>query len=688
MTPALICARGVEHVLAGELKELGLPGFLEAGVCYLDGGLEDAYRAVVWSRVAARVLVPLAEFPGDDPQTLYDTLHAIPWQDHFGIGDTFAIDVAVAKGRSDHSRFLAQRAKDAIVDHFREATGERPNVDVESPDVRLHLHWSRTATLSVDLAGPLHRRGYRPKGALAPLRETLAAALLRMSEWTPGQALIDPMCGSGTFVVEAACQVRGIAPGKNVRLGRWRGNDHERFRALQEEARAAEDHERPLRIFARDRDPEAIALCRESLSLAGVHGVDLACGEFKDLVPPIEEAGHVVINPPYGERLGERGELLRLYPLIGDVLKQQFGGWQAHVLASDKHLGGRVGLKAKRKSPVFNGSLDCLFSSYDVRAAKGESTPRWRKPREESSMFGNRLRKNRKRLKGWAKGAKLEAWRAYDADIPEYNVAVDVYGDRVLLQEHRRPHSVDPAVADDRLSDAILLAAEVMGVPEDNVHVRVRHRQQGSQYEKRSSSGERFPVREGELLFEVNLDDYLDTGLFLDHRSLRKMCAEAAAGGSFLNLFAYTCSASVYAAAKGARVTSVDLSGRYLDWGKSNFRRNEIDPLEHSFIRSDVVRWLGGHGGRYECVLLAPPSYSKSKSMSGDLDLKRDHAGLIEDAYGCLTKGGVLFFSTHARAFELDADLAQRLGAVEITKKTVPRDFPKGPHRTWRFERS
>jgi 23S rRNA (guanine2445-N2)-methyltransferase / 23S rRNA (guanine2069-N7)-methyltransferase len=687
VTPTLICARGVEHVLASELKDLGLPGFLETGVCYLEGGLEDAYRAVIWSRVAARVLVPLLEFPGDDPQTLYDAINAIPWQEHFGIGDTFAIDVAVAKGRSDHSRFLAQRAKDAIVDHFRDATGERPNVDVESPDVRLHLHWSRTATLSVDLAGPLHRRGYRPKGALAPLRETLAAALLRLSEWTPDKPLLDPMCGSGTFVVEAACQARRIAPGKNIRLGRWRGNDHDRFRSLQEEARAGEDHDRPLMIYARDRDPEAIALCRESLALAGVQGVDLACGDFKDLTPPDGEPGHVVINPPYGERLGERGELLMLYPLIGDVLKQKFGGWQAHVLASDKHLGARVGLKPKRKAAVFNGSLDCRFSSYDVRAAVGDSIPRWRKPREESSMFGNRLRKNRKRLKGWAKGAKLEAWRVYDADIPEYNVALDVYGDRVLLQEHRRPHSVDPALADDRLNDAILLAAEVMGVAEENVHVRVRHRQQGSQYEKRSSSGERFPVSEGELLFEVNLDDYLDTGLFLDHRSLRKMCADAAAGASFLNLFAYTCTASVYAAAKGARVTSVDLSGRYLDWGKSNFRRNGLEPLEHSFVRSDVVRWLSGHSGRYECVLLAPPSYSKSKSMSGDLDLKRDHVSLIEDAYGCLTSGGVLFFSTHARAFELDAELAARLGAEDITTQTVPRDFPKGPHRTWRFVR-
>lgn len=687
MTPALICARGVEHVLASELKELGLPGFLEAGVCYLDGGLEDAYRAVLWSRVAARVLVPLLEFPGDDPQTLYDALREVPWQDHFGIGDTFVIDVAVAKGRSDHSRFLAQRAKDAIVDHFRDATGERPSVDVESPDIRLHLHWSRSATLSVDLAGPLHRRGYRPKGALAPLRETLAAALLRLSEWTPDQALIDPMCGSGTFVVEAACRARRIAPGKSVRLGRWRGHDHARFRALQEEALAGEDHESPLKIFARDRDPEAIALCRESLELAGVQGVDLGCEDFKDLEPPAGTTGHVVINPPYGERLGERGELLRLYPLIGDVLKQRFGGWQAHVLASDKQLGGRVGLKAKRKTPVFNGSLDCLFSSYDVRAAKGDATPRWRKPREESSMFENRLRKNRKRLKGWVKGAQLEAWRVYDADIPEYNVAVDVYGDRVLLQEHRRPHSVDPGLADDRLSDAITLAAEVMGVDQDKVHVRVRHRQQGSQYEKRSSSGERFVVREGEHLFEVNLDDYLDTGLFLDHRSLRKMCADAAAGGSFLNLFAYTCTASVYAAAKGARVTSVDLSGRYLDWGKSNFQRNELEPLEHSFVRSDVVRWLGEHRGRYECVLLAPPSYSKSKSMSGDLDLKRDHVSLIEDAYGCLKPDGVLFFSTHARAFELDGELGKQLGAEEITTKTVPRDFSK-PHRTWRFVRS
>lgn len=691
----LTCARGTEPALESELVALGLAPQVGVGAVTVLGDLESAYRALMWSRVASRVLVPIAGFEAEDADALYEHAAKIAWWEHLGEDDTFIVEVAAARGRDDHTRYLAQRTKDAIVDVLRERLGARPNVDARDPNVRIHLHWAHPCTLSIDLGGALHRRGYRPRGAPAPLRETLAAAMLHLSGWTPDATLLDPMCGSGTLLVEGACIARDRAPGLERPLGTWRGHDrgaHSRvLTEARERATAASD--RPLAIYGRDRDPEAIALARESLAAAGVaRGVTLEVGELADARAPTE-SGHLVVNPPYGERLGTRGDLLRLYPQIGDVLKHRFGGWRAHVLASDRDLLGRVGLRSDSKIELNNGPLECVFASYAIRAAKSDdASPGWRKARPEAAMFRNRLAKNDRRLRGWAKGQRLDAWRVYDADIPEYNVSIDRYGDAVVLQEHRRPHHVDAKLADARLQDAMLVVKEVLGTEDDALHVRVRvrHRSEGAarpgQYEKRADEGVRSVVREGAHLFEVNLNDYLDTGLFLDHRRLRKIVADAAAGETLLNLFAYTCTASVYAGARGARVTSVDLSAPYLEWGRANFERNEIEPRGHEFVRADVVQWLSGPPReKYRAILLAPPSYSRSKGMRAELDVVRDHPALIRDAMRRLAPGGALFFSTHARAFELDASLESSLVAEEITDATVPRDFPRGPHRTWRF---
>lgn len=693
MQLVVTCAAGTEAVLEAELRDLGVePTGTQAGARSFEGGIEDAYRVALWSRVASRVLITLTEFEAEDPGALYEAVRAFPWEEHLGARETFAVECVVARERrGDHTRFLALKTKDAVVDRLREVLGARPDVDRADPDVRLRLRWGAPCTLSLDLRGPLHRRGVRPPGARAPLRENLAAALLAMSGWSPEEPLVDPMCGSGTFLVEAAWRARDVAPGlRGPPLGGWRGHDRECWRALRKEAeeRRAAAVERPLRLFGFDADPGAVRSARRALAAAGV-SVPVVRRELRDLEPPVEEPGHLIVNPPYGQRLGPRGEvaegargeLVVLYGRLGDVLKERFDGWTAHVLAPPA-LTRSVGLRPVRRHVVFNGPLECRLASFPVRGRSGDRPKRgWRR---EADAFANRLRKNRKRLGRWARKERLQAFRIYDRDIPEYAVTVDLLGDEVIVSELARPKKVDARKADARLKDVMRIVSEVLEVDERRVHLRVRARQGEGQYDRRSQIGARHAVREGGLRFWVNTRDYLDVGLFPDQRRLRARAAEAARSARFLNLFAYTCSASVYAAAAGARCTSVDLSQTYLRWGEDNFRLNELDPSRHAFVRTDARRFLQRTRDRWDVTFLNPPSFSRSKAMDGDFVVTRDHPALIEAAMGVTE--GVLFFSTHARDFELRLD--RRWEAEEITAAVRSPDYPRSPLRVWEIRRS
>ncbi|MEM9067350.1 MAG: bifunctional 23S rRNA (guanine(2069)-N(7))-methyltransferase RlmK/23S rRNA (guanine(2445)-N(2))-methyltransferase RlmL [Myxococcota bacterium] len=680
------CAAGTEEVLRTELAELGLqPSEGDAGLVRLRASLRDAYRIVLWSRIASRVLLVLKRFSANDPDELYEAVRAISWEEHLGPDETLAVDCVVSRERrGDHTRFLALRTKDAVVDQLRERLGARPNVDRENPDVALRLRWAEEASLSLDLGGPLHRRGYRAAGAPAPLRENLAAALIALSGWTPDQPLVDPMCGSGTFLIEAAWKARDVAPGLGrTELGGWRGHDERAWAALVAEAqeRRVAGRSNAMQLWGFDVSADAIQGARGALRRADVQ-VPLERRDVRDLDAPAAN-GQLVVNPPYGVRLDARGskrdadhgEVAVLYGRLGDRLKTHFGGWTAHVLAPVE-LVPAVGLKPKSRAVVFNGALECRFASFPIRARQGRSDRSWR---ASADPFANRLRKNRKKLQGWAKGARLEVYRIYDADIPEFNVAVDVVGEHVLVSEYARPKKVDAALADARLQDVMRVVPVVLEVDDRRVHLRVRARQGSGQYEKRGSAGSSIAVREGAHRFHVNLEDYLDIGLFPDQRQLRVEAARAAAGKTFLNLFAYTCSASVYAAAEGAHTTSVDLSNTYIEWGEANFRLNELDPAAHRFLRRDVLAFLRQSRDLWDVVFLNPPSFSRSKAMDGDFVVERDHAALIEDAME--RTRDVLFFSTHARRFELDPSIAERFEVR--TLKVVPRDFQRSPFQAW-----
>jgi 23S rRNA (guanine2445-N2)-methyltransferase / 23S rRNA (guanine2069-N7)-methyltransferase len=722
------CPRNTEGLVLDELRELGAASTSEtrSGVAF-SGPLSLAYKACLWSRIASRVLMRLQSFPVAELDDLYDGVHRMPWEDHLASSGTLAVDVTSTISRGPladvNTHFAELRVKDAVVDRFRARTGTRPSVDLARPSLRLNIHLAPTeTTVSLDLSGgPLHRRGYRLEAGEAPLKENVAAAILVRAGWKgiaeTGGALVDPMCGSGTMLLEGALIAGDVAPGllrAYYGFFGWKGFERPAWDDLLREAE--ERRESGLRtlpkLFGFDAEARAVSIARANARRAGLAGrVFFETRDLASLSSPVAGPGLVATNPPYGKRLGEVRDLTEVYETLGERLKTSFAGWEAAIITGNPELSAHLGLRAHRVNVLYNGPIECkllLFhigpprtrksSGADTAAGEGnEGTP-------EGSPFENRLRKNLKHLRRWAAREDIHCYRLYDADIPEYAVAVDLYEDWAHVQEYAPPGDIDPVRARRRLKEAVAAVPGVLGIPAAQVALKVRRPQRGAdQYQKVGDQQRFLEVREGGLRFLVNLSDYLDTGLFLDHRQTRALIRDLAPGRRFLNLFAYTGSATVYAAAGGAATTtSVDLSTTYLDWARRNLELNGFSGAAHSFVRADCLEWLGVTGqatagrrgavagprsGSYDLIFLDAPTFSNSKSMTTELDIQRDHPQLIRAALRLLSPGGILLFSTNFRRFKLDADLAQQHQVADITKQTIPPDFARNSriHACFRF---
>jgi 23S rRNA (guanine2445-N2)-methyltransferase / 23S rRNA (guanine2069-N7)-methyltransferase len=579
-------------------------------------------------------------------------------------------------------------------------TGERPDIRPERPDVLLHLHVEGpTALLSVDFSGEsLHRRGYRSEGGRAPLKENVAAAVLLRAGWTQvaadGGTLVDPMCGSGTFLTEAALIAADAAPAlerEYFGFSGWRGHDAALWQALLEEARARRAARPPRRcIIGSDIDSEAVRMSLANAQAAGVADwLHVEKRALTEVVRPPGPPGLVVANPPYGERIGAESGLQTVYSELGATLRERFQGWQAAILTGNPPLARNLGIYAKRTHRVFNGTIECRLLRFDLNEASAQ------RPAEEvradwsnrpgAQMFANRLRKNLQRLDPWAVREGIECFRVYDADMPEYAFAIDLYGKvarHVYVQEYAPPKTVNQESARERRREALAVLPEVLAVPPVQIHSRVRKAQKGAgQYEKRENAEERHVVHEGGLKFWVNFRDYLDTGLFLDHRIMRGMLRDWAKGADFLNLFCYTGSATVYAAAGGARSSvSVDLSNTYLDWAHENLLLNGFRSTAHELYRADCLEWLMDQeagGPRFDLIFVDPPTFSNSKRMDGVLDVQRDHVGMIQRAAKLLRPGGRLVFSTNYTRFKLEAAALSDFAIEDIGAATIPKDFER-----------
>jgi 23S rRNA (guanine2445-N2)-methyltransferase / 23S rRNA (guanine2069-N7)-methyltransferase len=703
------CAKGLEYLLADELLALGVPHATAtvAGV-NADGELRDAQRVVLWSRLASRALWPLAAFDCADEAALYAGVAALPWPQHLAEGDSLAVDAHVSGEVITHARFAAQRIKDAVVDRMRAEGFERPSVDVEHPDLRLNLSLRKgRATLSVDLGGgSLHKRGWRAAVHEAPLKENLAAAVLMRAGWpqryATGGGLLDPMCGSGTLLIEGALMAAEVAPG--LRFGklpptRWKGFDPAGWNTLLAEAETrAEAGLAALRpvFFGSDLDPLAIAGARENAEAAGVAAaLQLDVRDVAALQAPAGViGGSVVCNPPYDARLAADPAL---YRTLGEALRRAVPDWRGSLLCGDDDLAFATGLRATKKYRMFNGALECALIVCDPVAPPAREPAPPRELGEGAQMVANRLRKNLQKLKKWREREGISCFRAYDADLPEYAAAIDVYVEdggagRTFLhvQEYAAPASIDQEAARRRFGDLLAAAREVFAVPAERVAVKSRSRGKGgSKYGRFQAREEFIVVREHGARLQVNLFDYLDTGLFLDHRPLRARMAREAVGKRFLNLFCYTGVASVEAAVAGAaQTTSVDLSGTYLEWCARNLALNGHGGQAHQLVQADALRWLEAERGRYDVIFCDPPTFSNSKRAE-DFDVQAEHLRLLRAAVARLAPGGVLYFSNNFRRFRLDEEgVAGFASCEDISPRTIDTDFERNPriHRAWRLQ--
>ena len=702
-------ARGFEELLKSELTELGAQDakVAQGGVHYWADD-ETLYRTLLWSRLSSRILLPIVQAKVFSDLDLYSAVVGVNWLDYFDDKVHFFVDFNGTNQEIRHTQFGAMRVKDGIVDYFERHGRARPNVDKEQPDIRIHAYLNRDeVVLSLDLSGDaLHMRGYREDTGKAPLRETLAAAIVLRSGWQRGTPLVDPMCGSGTLLIEAAQMEAQIAP-QLYRLhwgfDFWQGHNQAAWEKVKEEAlalaEAEKQHENLPHFYGFDLDHRVLQKAKQNAKNAGVaHLMQWQQGDVAAIKNPSPDvAGTVICNPPYGERLGTTPALIALYSVFGQRLKQQFAGWNASIFSGEPSLLDCLRLRSHRQFKAKNGPLDCVQKNYQIaeRAEQGavENALEFERTSSVSSDvavdFANRLQKNIKKIEKWAKQQGLDAYRLYDADLPEYNLAVDRYADHIVVQEYAAPKNIDENKARQRLLDAVNATLNVTGIETNKLILKVRQKQKGTnQYEKLANKGEYFYVNEYGAKLWVNLTDYLDTGLFLDHRLTRKMLGEMAQGKDFLNLFAYTGSATVHAAlGKAKSTTTVDMSNTYLNWAEQNLLLNDIEGKQHKLIQADCLQWLEQCDRQFDLIFVDPPTFSNSKRMEDSWDVQRDHIKLMTNLKRILRPNGTIVFSNNKRGFKMDFAKLEELGlsAVEISHKTLPLDFERNKqiHNCW-----
>ena len=709
--------KGFETLLFHELRDiLGSSGATlekKYGGVEIRAGIDSVYRVCLHSRLANRVFCELGRAQVEDENQLYQAVYQIDWGAHLNARDSIAVSATLSRSRLDHTHFVALKAKDAIVDQFRENCGSRPVVEKKQPDFQVHINIHHNqASISLDLSGEsLHRRGYRLQHSGAPLKEHLAAALLVQAGWEPrkdaARRLVDPMCGSGTFAIEAAMMVANIAPGLErsyFGFNKWRLHQPELWQACVDQARQAIELQPEAIVYASDYDAGALEIARANAERAQVeHMIEFSHQQVGELeLPPAQTDTLVICNPPWGRRLQGEQDLGRIYADLGSAV-QRLAPARLAIISANPDLLHRLKLKRISRKEVRNGPLECLFAIFATVGDKEAAsvTPAVSVVSDEIALpLRNRLAKNARHLQRWARRNNISCYRIYDADLPEFAFALDRYQSEIApevewyhLQEYQAPATIEADTAEYRIGVATEVVRELFSIPDDRLFCKTRSRQRGpSQYQKQGSRNEFYQVREGEASLLINLSDYLDSGLFLDHRITRELVYQRSAGKTVLNLFCYTGAVGVQAGLGGASsILNVDLSATYLKWARENHLLNGLDDeTRYQFLRADIVELLHkperfALRQAYDLIFFDPPSFSNSSKMQQTLDIQRDHEGLIKQAMKLLARDGLLLFSTNRRGFKLADATQQSYVTLDITHSTIAEDFKRNPkiHRCW-----
>ncbi len=690
------CAAGLEDLVSAEIG--GWNGRVDGsgrGFVRWGGSLEAGYRCCLWSRFSSRLILLLAEFEISDTDDLYEASKAVVWEDHLSESNSFAVDCVLA-GRPEqavigNSMFGGLRVKDGLVDRLRDMSGRRPSVQTRRPDVQVYLQADGAKVLlGLDLSGEsLHRRGYRVEAGPAPLKENLAAAIVALSGWDGSTALLDPMCGSGTLLIEAALQHGDSAPG----LGRtyfglfgWHGHRPQLWESLVAEALDREEASQQNmwpRLVGYDGDRSAVAAARKNIRRAGLEDrVVVEHREIQRLQNDGRQTGHIICNPPYGERLTDKQMVRHLYRFMGERFRQEFADWKITLFTAAPDYADQFRLDCDATRKMHNGPLSCrLLSGYPIpettEADSGRGGQTISVTGGDGSELANRLKKNLRKLQPWVSSHALDCFRLYDRDLPQFNVTVDVVGTCFYINEFAPSSGADPKLVDSRFSQVIRTVRDLFQVGRDRVIIR-RGRSGQAVADKAPVKQRAYEIKEGSAVFLAHLPGTPDTGFNLDQRFVRELIKERAGQGAFLSLFDTSGAATVCACLGGAgKTVTAGLSGGSRSFVTSNLSRNGMALENHQLVEEPVMAWLAQNRERFSLIYINLRRKTYGRGTSWSFDTLADHPALVKRALNCLADGGSLIVSTMVPSFRLDPSVEELCGINEISRSVFPDDLPK-----------
>jgi 23S rRNA (guanine2445-N2)-methyltransferase / 23S rRNA (guanine2069-N7)-methyltransferase len=697
------CAGGLESLVKEEITGWGGTE-VETGIGAVEwsGAVESGYRACLWSRFSSRILLVVDRFEIASTDDLYERARLVPWEDHLAVDGRFAVDCALsAEAPIRHSKFAALRIKDAVVDRFRDRNGVRPDVQLRRPDVRFAVHIRGTrATLAIDLSGEsLHRRGYRVTGGIAPLKESLAAAIIAMSGWSGDGRLIDPLCGSGTLLIEAALLFADSAPGLDrayFGLTKWLGHQEGLWQRLIDEAvereQAGQGRLWPP-LIGYDADEKMIVAARENIARAGMEGKIVVERQDLSQLQAEGSAGWLVCNPPYGERLSEKDQLRHLYRFLGNRFREAFGGWRLALFTAVPEYADLLQIPWHDTRRLYNGPLPCgLFLG---RISGVENVFRWQVATVDDLVIGrdlaDRLRKNMGKRLSWANEQKLECFRVYDRDLPDYNVIIELYRKWIYVREFSSGGAIDSEKAEQRWTTIVATVRALFSVGRDRLflHRPGRKTKQGALPDKsKKKPAKRFEVSEVGAYHLLDFAAASGPGLPLDQRLVRLRVRSVARGLSFINILDQTGAATVHAVLGGAsRTTTVVADSEHRERVSEIFALNGIYPHQHRIVVDDMFAWLERDTSVYDLAYVnirsvITPDAGKRGDVRGQ---KEQPSVLIHQAMRRVKPGGCLFFTVSFRSVVLDSAVQQTFHCRALDKEMVPRDCERsaGMHHYW-----
>ena len=652
------------------------------------------YMILLNSRLASRILMPLKIFPVTNDKSVYQELLDFPWAEHMDISSTFMVQAISRNELAMNERYQEYLVKDAIVDSFMKSHGKRPSVETKQPDVYWNISLGRKdGTLSLDLSGDsLHKRGYREGLGHATLKENLAAAILSSFPWRDGSGVhfVDWFCGSGTFLLEAAMMVRDIRPSrlrKYFGIKGWEKFNEELF----DECVTASDQPPTesagnYKFTGSDMEQDLIYFANKAAEKMKLGDIcDFRVKNFDKLDPAdyTDSKGWIFVNPPYGRRLDAGRSLNRQ---ILTFIRNHCRNWNVVLLYDEENPFGRE-FKAESSIPFMNGRIPVWANFYPARgdiavvsgAGKDKGAAQLDNEKQvDIESFTNRIRKNVAKLKKSGLFDYTDCVRVYDKDIPEFGVSVDLYGGDILINEYKPPEDIPDHVSSLRFELICAHVRDAFDFRTGEIFTRLREAKgRDSQYEMMSGQGRYSVCREGKMKLLVNLSDYLDTGLFLDQRSLRRHFSESLTGKTVLNLFAYTGSASLASALSGAETVSVDHSNTYCDWMAENFELNGLNPAYHEIIREECLTFLERTREKFDTVFVAPPIRSRRQKSNQSFEIINDHPDLIRACARVLKRNGEIYFSSPMKGFRLSREILDNFAVEDLTKKFTPPDFAR-----------